>query len=321
MHRFEKWVRLTSLAVGMMASSLPVLAAKVDSVKLMQSREAVSVQVTDLSPRFLDFHGAAAGLDGETRWALWQERYGFAAIPPTPEGMAIARRLLDEAWNRYPEAMPAIRAGAAGMKPSPLDILLEVTRLFDWHDPVRVDVVAFVGGFEANAFTAARNGIAMVAIPLEIDGGQRDLLLLHEMTHAAQIAMGVMSGGWEREVGVTVLTEGLACMTVKQLRPGRKDEDYVAHRPGWYDEAMAKAPAILRGIRGALSDKDSDSVFRFTMGTGTTGTEREAYIAGWLVVNRLLADGWTFPRLARVPEAEMSALVAATIDMILADTN
>lgn len=50
-----------------------------------------------LQPRFLDFHAAAQGLDTDARWTAWQDRYGFGAVPPGPEGEAVARRLLDAA--------------------------------------------------------------------------------------------------------------------------------------------------------------------------------------------------------------------------------
>jgi hypothetical protein len=60
------------------------------------------VQVEDLSPRFLTFYQAAKTLpDAEARFRIWQNTYGFAAVPPTPAEQAMARRLVDEAWPRY----------------------------------------------------------------------------------------------------------------------------------------------------------------------------------------------------------------------------
>lgn len=54
----------------------------------------LTIRTTDLTPRFLDFYRAAGqpGVGPEERWALWRERYGFAAVPPTAQGMAMARR-------------------------------------------------------------------------------------------------------------------------------------------------------------------------------------------------------------------------------------
>ena len=52
----------------------------------------------DLSPRFLDFYAAAQGATPDARFGIWKDRYDFAAVPPTPQGDAIARKLLDAAW-------------------------------------------------------------------------------------------------------------------------------------------------------------------------------------------------------------------------------
>lgn len=67
-----------------------------------------------------------------------------------------------------------------------------------------------------------------------------------------------------------------------------------------------------------LEASDSDTVFRFTMGEGTTGTEREAYVAGWLVIDELLRQGRTLPELARVRPEDMPALVRGAIASISA---
>jgi hypothetical protein len=58
---------------------------------------------------------------------------------------------------------------------------------------------------------------------------------------------------------------------------------------------------------------------RFTMGSGTTGTECEAHYAGWRVIGHLLQRGFTFPQLARIPESEAPALVEASIREMLAE--
>src|SRR3982751_3208832 len=66
-----------------------------------------SVEVVDLSPRFIKFYETATAekADPERRWQLWQQLYGFAAVPPTPEGKVMARTLLDKAWSQYPKVM------------------------------------------------------------------------------------------------------------------------------------------------------------------------------------------------------------------------
>ena len=86
------------------------------------------LEVVDLGPRFLQFHekAAAENADPERRWQLWREHYGFAAVPPTPEGEGIARRLLDQAWERYPEILDALPVAASQLAPAPELVLAEV---------------------------------------------------------------------------------------------------------------------------------------------------------------------------------------------------
>ncbi|HKS56963.1 MAG TPA: hypothetical protein VJS12_16835, partial [Steroidobacteraceae bacterium] len=35
------------------------------------------LHIVDLSPRFLDFYQATADVDADSRWQLWNEKYGF----------------------------------------------------------------------------------------------------------------------------------------------------------------------------------------------------------------------------------------------------
>ncbi len=277
----------------------------------------LSLTVVDLAPRFLDFHAAARDADADTRWRLWQERYGFAAVPPTDEGMAMARSMLDAAWDDYPAALPVIEAGASAMQPAPMPVLREVAALLGLDRPFAMQVFAYVGAFDGNAFTAAQDGVPLVAIPLEMDRDLRERVFRHEMTHAVHIATAGLSGGWERSIAETVIQEGLAMHAVRVLLPGREDREYIEHSAGWYQTAMARAPAILRGIEPALDAADGETVFRYTMGSGTTGIEREAYLTGWLVVGRLLEQGRSFAEIARIPAAEMPALVRSTIVTLL----
>ncbi|HKS55566.1 MAG TPA: hypothetical protein VJS12_09790, partial [Steroidobacteraceae bacterium] len=119
-------------------------------------------------------------------------------------------------------------------------------------------------------------------------------------------------------IAETIVQEGLAMHVAQTVSPGRDVRAYVEHKAGWYDAAMAKSDAILRGLLPELEKADSPTVFRYTMGTGTTGLEREAYVAGWLVVGELIKEGKSLPEIARVPSADMSRLVKATIERILA---
>jgi hypothetical protein len=283
----------------------------------------VALRVTDLTPRFLRFYDAAVeeSADADRRWVLWKEHYGFAALPPVPERDSLARGLLDAAWPRYPEVIDRIRAGVAGMDPAPEPVLRQVAELLELDQPIEVDLLAYVGAREKNAFFMTAQGRPTVAIPVEEDAEWRTTTLAHEFTHAVHNRLAGLSGGWERTIAETLFSEGLADRVEEALFPGRGAAAYVEHQPGWLAGAEARRAEILAGIVPHLRASDSETVMRFTMGTGATGTRREAYYAGWIAVGRLLEDGWTFARLARVPEADLPALVEDVLRDIIADAH
>ena len=68
--------------------------------------------------------------------------------------------------------------------------------------------------------------------------------------------------------------------------------------------------AFFRNWRRATHSRSSVSRWA----EGTTGLEREAYAAGWLVVGDLLKQGKSFAEIARIPSAEMPAVVRAVIE-------
>lgn len=281
----------------------------------------VSITVKDLTPKFLTFYRAAqrAGVDPDVRFRLWKQDYGFAAVPPTPQGDAIARRLLDAAWPKYPAVLPRIARGAAGIEPSPEATLRRVAELLQPGRPVDITLVAYVGALEGNAFTVGQNGHATVAVPVEESPHERGPVMAHEFTHAVQITMGTNSGGWVRSVGETTLAEGLAMRVAQRLYPDRPAASFVemASEPGWLARCDARRAQILGDVRAAAASSSSDEVMRFTMGVGPAGLDREAYYAGWVITDYWLHHGRTFADIARIPEADAPAEVVKAIDAIL----
>jgi hypothetical protein len=231
----------------------------------------------------------------------------------------MARRLLDVAFPRYEAAMPTIRAGARAMQPDALTVLKKVAAVLQPDQPVAVRVNAFVGGFDGNAYTFSMQGVPVVVAPLEMSPEERWRVLPHEMTHAVHMSIGHLSGGWERTIGTTILQEGLAMHVTREVIPGRPIRDYVGGADGWWDGALARKADILKGIEADLDVKDGQTVFKYTAGQGNTGREREAYVTGWLVVERLRKDGMTLAQIARIPEADMPTAVKRAIDEILAE--
>jgi hypothetical protein len=282
-----------------------------------EPKDLISLEVVDLTPKFLKFYRAAVAqkLDSDARWRLWKEQYGFAAVPPTPEGDAIARKLLDGAWDRYAQALPVIEAGGKAMQPQPDAALREVAHRLGLTTPLRVKVVVYVGGFDDNAFSFAQDGVSIVCIPIEMPRHRREMVLRHELTHAVHIATAGLSGGWERSIAEVILQEGLAMRTAQALLPGRKPEEFIEDEanPGWLSRADAKRSAVLEGIRPSLLDSQSATVFKYTMGNGATGMNREAYFAGWIVVDNLRKRGMSLAEIAHLPSASIAKIVDESI--------
>jgi len=131
--------------------------------------------------------------------------------------------------------------------------------------------------------------------------------------------MGTNSGGWIRSVGETVLAEGLAMRVAQKLYPDRPAASFVEmpEEPGWLTKCEARHDAILRDVRAVLASDKSEDVMRFTMGTGPTGLDREAYYAAWVVTEYWLRHGMTFASIARIPEDEAPLRVGLAIDAII----
>jgi hypothetical protein len=264
------------------------------------------VEIVDLTGRFLAFYDSAnaRAADPDTRWQLWRRLYNFAAVPPTPFGDSLARRLLDSAWTRYPAAIATIRKGPAGLGISPDSALARVRGLLQCGDSVKLRVTVFVGGFEGNAFAfGVRDGRSNIAVPVEAGDAARSLI--HEFTHAVQRGgCAAFKTGYGGSLAELVVTEGLAMRVVQATLPGHDDDFYTAAAPGWLAEARARRAAILAGVRASVEDSGAALWGRFTFGSGTTGLSREAYYAGWEAVGEMLREGMSFHEIATMNPAE-----------------
>lgn len=273
-----------------------------------------TVEIIDKTPQFLHFYRTAVAdkADPNTRWKLWKQLYGVAAVPPGPEGDEMARKMLDDAWNKYPAALPEIALGPRAIHPEPSFAFNEVAQLLQPSVPVHVRLVVFVGAFEGNAYTFAAPEGPTVAV--EVEDPDVGLRMTHEFTHVVQAEQSGLSLDWKRSLAHTIFAEGLAMQAVHRLHPELTDAQCVGEvTPGWFDRAKALRHQIIADTLPSLDASDNDTTLRFTMGRGPAGIEREAYFAGWIVIGQLLQQGWTFPRLARVKEAELVGLVRTTL--------
>lgn len=166
-----------------MKSNLTLLMLVLSATVTTAAPPSVDLHIKDLTPKFLQFYGQARQEHAEEaqRWKLWKKLVDFAAVPPTPEGDQMARKMLDSAWSRYPSIVPQIKEGAAGIHPAPSTIVNSVAALMQADVPIRVNLVVFVGAFENNAFTApGAENVPTVAVPIE--ARERDRLLANSPT-------------------------------------------------------------------------------------------------------------------------------------------
>lgn len=285
--------------------------------------ERLSIDIIDITPGFLQFYDSAIieKADPQRRWQLWQELYGFAAVPPGEEGQKMARTLLDSAWLKYPKFIERISKGASVLQPSPLFILRDVVTLLNIDTakhPIKIIITVFVGGFEKNAFAYSRNGVPAIAIPVEMDDKDLHLTMAHEIVHAVHTITANLSKSWERSIAQTVLMEGLAMKATEKLIPGLKHEVYLhAHSDTWLSEADKHQIDILKGIQNHLNDSSSEVTSKFLFGNGTTGTMREAYYAGWIIVGYLEKQGKTLANLVKLPQDSIAGVINNAINDII----
>ncbi|MBO1912749.1 hypothetical protein J4G37_49100, partial [Microvirga sp. 3-52] len=144
-----------------------------------------------------------------------------------------------------------------------------------------------------------------LALCLSIETGSSDIALAHEMAHIVHSKTANLSMEWERSIASTVLQEGLAMRASQQIMPGYPDKAYAEYKSGWLETAASKETAILNGILPHLADSSTEALQQFIIGKGTTGIEREAYYAGWVLVESLLSEGVSYQEIASIPEDRM----------------
>jgi hypothetical protein len=279
------------------------------------------LQVINRVPSFLAFYAAAArpSVSEARRWALWRRDYGIAAVPPTPAGLALARRQLDRVWPRY---AALVRVAGKLEKRDARDaqeLLPRVRALIDPRGlatPVRL--MLFAGQFDGNEFTAPpqKTGESPIVV-MPVETPHIRYALAQELMHAVQIDVDHLTNGFAAPLGETILTVGLAMRGAQHILPGAPLTRYTWRSARWLAGCGRDSRGILRGIRPFLAASSPTVTTRFTYGTGTTGLASEAYCAGWIVVGHMLATGWTFPAIAHVPEEHMPTLVRSQIDATL----
>ena len=259
----------------------------------------------DLTPKFQTFFALARGTDPDTRWTLWQKHYGFAAVPPVPEGSQMARELLDAAWDRYADLPADLSHEVRRLQDQAERAAARLERLFGTPVP-EYRLVTYVGGFEGNAFVAQQS----VCLPVEMPAAWAERVVTHELAHLFHQKLSGGTGDWTRTLAALIVQEGLATRTTQAMFPERGPAQHVGE-PEWLATCEANREALIRDALPRLAQTDDATLRRFIGPHPALGVDRTAYALGWWWVGEWLQDGHSLAELARVPEAELPELVVA----------
>lgn len=261
-------------------------------------------------------HATSSPLESQARFTLWQKEGGLAAVPPGSAGDAIAHRLLDAAWNKYPALIPRLPALSRSAEGTAQAMFTRDNALLQTdNDKIRARLILYVGQFDNNAFTVPAMDGKPPTVLMPVESLNLKLLLAHELTHAIHLQLAGVKNAFGAPVGETMFLEGLAMHTAQRAVPGLPDAAYseMASEKGWFAQCSARRHAVLQGIFTDLDKGGPETAMKYTFGHGNTGMSREAYCAAWFVVGMILDSGTTLPELARVPEDRMVQTIRAAM--------
>jgi hypothetical protein len=276
------------------------------------------LEIENSVPKFETFYADATrqSLNAAARFALWQKEDGLAAVPPGPAGDAMARKLLDAAWDRYPALLPKLPALTSTAKSEARSAFAMVNDLLGTKDvPIHSRLILYVGQFDDNAFTIPPMQGKPATVLMPVDNAILHVALAHELTHSVHLQLVGVKNAFGAPVGETMFLEGLAMRSSQRVVPGLPETAYT-QMPGdqdWLAQCYAKKDAVLTGIVADLEKSGSGVAMKYTFGQGNTGMQREVYCAGWIAMGKLLASGKTLREIARIPEERMIATMRAVL--------
>lgn len=277
----------------------------------------INIEVVNLVPKFLSFFDKAELVKGmDDKWKLWQSEYNFAAIPPTEEGLAKAKQDFIGVYNQYYKYEDRIRRfqyDEVMIK----QCILQLQKELLFKNPFSIKIVYFVGFFENNPFvTTDQTGELCLCLPIENDMNKtiEQIRLYHELSHIFHSEILNINFTYQRSLGFLIMQEGIALQMSRKMVPGCRDDSYISHQLGWYDDIKKYQLPILIGIEEDIWKNNPEVLYKYTMGQGNTGHEREAYYVGWIVVNLLLKEGYPFLELMTLDEQQSNLLVKQFIE-------
>jgi hypothetical protein len=285
------------------------------------ARAAPAPHVLDIDNRvgkFETFYADATAkpLNANARFKLWQKEDGLAAVPPGPQGDAMARQLLDAAWDKYPPLIARLPALTKSAEETARTLFAKDNEILGTADtPIRARIVLYVGQFDNNAFTAPPMDGKPATVLMPVENINLKIATAHELTHAIHLQLAGVKNSFGAPVGETMFLEGLAMRVSQRAVPGLPDAAYTSMPDDrvWWPDCVARKMAILSGIKSDLDKSGRDIAMKYTFGKGNTGMQREAYCAAWFVMGNLLDEGKTLPQLARIPEDQMVATIRAAM--------
>lgn len=268
------------------------------------------LDIADRVGKFQTFYAEATGkpLDADVRFALWQKDYGIAAVPPGPDGDAMARKLVDGAWPKYPALIPQLGTMEKQAETEANTAFDKINALLKTADtPIHSRVVLYVGQFDNNAYTIPPMDGKPATVMMSVENANRKVVLAHELAHSIHTQLAGVKNSFGAPIGETMFLEGLAMRTSQAVYPGLPETAYtqMSEDGDWLATCYAKKDAVLKDIAPDLDKSGREIAMKYTFGHGNNGMQREAYCAAWIVMGKLIASGKTLPELARIPEDRM----------------
>jgi hypothetical protein len=302
----------------MLTKKLCAAAFAISATGAQAGDAAHTLDIADRVGKFQTFYAEATAkpLDADARFALWQKDYGIAAVPPGPDGDAMARKLVDDAWPKYPALIPQL---SAMEKQGEADANLafdKINTLFKTGDtPIHSRVVLYVGQFDNNAYTIPPMDGKPATVMMSVENANRKVVLAHELTHSIHAQLAGVKNSFGAPIGETMFLEGLAMRTSQAVYPGLPETSYtqMSEDGDWLKTCYEKKDAVLKDIAPDLDKSGREIAMKYTFGHGNNGMQREAYCAAWIVMGKLIASGKTLPELARIPEEKMVDTIRAAI--------
>jgi Predicted Zn-dependent protease (DUF2268) len=306
--------RSTLRALALAAAAALLICAATDS--LAQSH---LLDIDNRVGRFALFYAQATAMpiDPNSRFALWRKIDGLAAVPPGAAGDAMARRLLDNAWDRYPAIVPRLAKLTSHAIQMANEMFEGDNKLLGTRgERIHSRLILYVGQFDNNAYTVPSMAGKPPTVLMPVENVNLKLALAHELTHSIHLQLAHVNNSFGAPVGETIFLEGLAMRTTQREVSGLSDAAYteMPGEHGWFSNCTAKRAIIIQKIAGDLDKNGEEIASKYTFGEGNTGMSREAYCAAWFIMGKLLSSGRTLPELARIPEDKMVATIRAAIE-------